>query len=105
MLCAHKGQPQLWPKADFANAKLLEVPGDDHYMQWTNACKGQGTTSSNFDYSGPMTETVLLGTIAVRYPNEKLEWDSANMRFTNKAEANEFVSKTYRPGWGVPGLG
>lgn len=104
MLCAHKGMPQLWPKADFGDAKLLEVPGNDHYMQWTNACKGEGTTSSNFDYSGPMTETVLLGTIAVRYPNEKLEWDSQNMRVTNLDAANEFVSKSYRPGWGVAGL-
>jgi predicted dehydrogenase len=105
LLCPHKELPQLWPRGDFANSKLLEVPGDNHYQQWTKACKGEGQTVSNFDYSGPMTETVLMGTIAVRYPNEKLEWDSEAMKFTNSEAANKFVRKTYRPGWQVPGLG
>ncbi|MBG88588.1 MAG: dehydrogenase [Verrucomicrobiales bacterium] len=105
LLCPHKKMPQLWPRKDFANTKLLEVPGDNHYQQWTMACKGEGTTVSNFDYSGPMTETVLLGTIAVRYPNQKLEWDSEGMKFTNSDEANKFVKKSYRPGWQVVGLG
>jgi len=104
LMCPHGGKPQLWPKGDFANTSLIEVPGDNHYLQWTNACKGQGTTTSTFDYSGPMTETVLLGTIAVRFPNEKLEWDSKHLRVTNQPEANQYVSKHYRPGWEVPGL-
>lgn len=104
ILCSHGGKPELWPKGDFGDAKIIEVPGDDHYQQWTQACKGDGSTSSTFDYSGPLTETVLLGTIAVRYPNEKLEWDSKNLSFTNKPEANQYVSKSYRPGWSVPGL-
>ncbi len=105
LMCPHGGKPELWPKGDFADTKLIEVPGNNHYLQWTEACKGEGTTSSTFDYSGPMTETVLLGTIAVRYPNEKLEWDSDQLRITNHGEANRFIKKTYRPGWGVPGLG
>ena len=105
LMCPHGGKPELWPRGEFSNAKLMEVPGDDHYLQWTNACKGIGTTTSNFDYAGPLTETVLLGTIAVRYPNEKLEWDSARLKFSNKAAANEFVRKDYRPGWEVPGIG
>ena len=42
--------------------KLEEV---DHYLQWTNAIRGEGKTTSNFDYAGPLTETVLLGTIAM----------------------------------------
>jgi predicted dehydrogenase len=104
LMCSHGGKPELWPKGDFADTKLIEVPGNNHYQQWTEACKGEGTTSSNFDYSGPMTETVLLGTIAVRFPNKKLEWDSSKLRITNHAEANRFIDKSYRPGWGVPGL-
>lgn len=105
LMCKHGGKPELWPRGDFAEATLIEVPGDNHYQQWTMACKGEGTTSSNFDYSGPMTETVLLGTIAIRHPNQKLEWDSEQLRFTNNEPANRFISKTYRPGWGVVGLG
>jgi len=105
ILCPHGGRPELWPKEDFSGNQLREVPGDDHYLQWTDACKGLGTTSSNFDYAGPLTETVLLGTIAVRFPNEKLEWDSSALKFTNRPEADRFLSKNYRPGWSVPGLG
>ncbi|MBL6763619.1 MAG: Gfo/Idh/MocA family oxidoreductase [Verrucomicrobiae bacterium] len=104
LLCPHGGRPELWPKSVFADTKLIEVAGDDHYMQWTNACKGIGTTSSTFDYSGPLTETVLLGTVAVRFPNEKLSWDSAALQITNKPEANRFLTKNYRAGWGVPGV-
>ncbi len=104
LMCSHGGKPELWPKGDFANTRLIEIPGDDHYQQWTNACKGEGTTVSTFDYSGPMTETVLLGTIAIRFPGQRLDWDSKNLLFTNEARANQFVRKSYRPGWVPRGL-
>lgn len=56
---------------------------------------------SNFAYSGPFTEMVLLGTIAVRVPG-KLKWDGKNMRFTNSEMANRLVSRRYRAGWELP---
>ena len=62
------------------------------------ACKGEGTPGANFDYSGPLTEMVLLGNLAVR-TRKYLEWDAANMRFSNHEEANRWLTRDYREGW------
>jgi len=59
------------------------------------ACKGEGTPGANFDYSGPLTEMVLLGNLAVR-TRKRIEWDAAKMRVTNNAEANQYLTKKYR---------
>ncbi|MCA9120018.1 MAG: Gfo/Idh/MocA family oxidoreductase [Planctomycetaceae bacterium] len=104
LLCKHGGSPQLLPTNQFAGIDVNEVAGHDHYMQWTNACKGEGKTSSHFDYAGPLTETVLLGTIAIRFPGQAIEWDSDQLKVTNVAAANAFVRKSYRDGWQVKGL-
>jgi predicted dehydrogenase len=102
LLCEHGKMPVLL--GDAAGTELEKVEGDNHYQQWANACKGQGEATGHFDYSGPLTETVLLGTIAVRYPNQKLEWNSSKLKFDNAPEANNFVHKKYRQGWEVKGL-
>jgi hypothetical protein len=99
LLCEHGGNPQLLPVDGIGEIKFEAMAGDDHYLQWTKACKGDGQTTSHFDYSGPLTETVLLGTIAIRYPEKKLDWDSATMAVTNLPEANRYVTKNYRKGW------
>jgi len=104
LLCPHGGAPRLLPADQFSDYPIEAAEGDDHYMQWTNACKGMGQTTSQFDYAGPLTETVLLGTIAIRFPGQKLEWDSEQLLVTNTAEANPYVRKSYREGWQVKGL-
>ncbi len=104
LLCRHGGFPQLLPKEKFDGYPVPQLEQVDHYLQWTNAIRGEGQTTSNFDYAGPLTEAVLLGTIACRFPGEKLQWDSANLRFTNVSKANDFVQQPYRKGWEVPGL-
>lgn len=104
ILNEHGGGPQLLPKEKFADYKLPELESRDHYLQWTNAIRGEGKTTSHFDYAGPLTETVLLGTIASRFPNQQLTWDSSNLRFTNNSQANNFVRQPYRKGWEVAGL-
>jgi len=104
LLCRHGGMPRLLPAQQYADFKIETVPGSDHYMQWTNACKGTDQTTSHFDYAGPLTETVLLGTIAIRFPTHQLAWDSANLKITNVADANHFVRKSYRDGWQVKAL-
>jgi len=104
ILCPHGGVPRLLPAEKFADVDLPMAEDDDHYQQWTMACKGQGKATSHFDYSGPLTETVLLGTIAIRHPNQKLAWDSTNLKVTNLEKANRFVHQEYRHGWEVPGL-
>jgi predicted dehydrogenase len=71
-----------------------------HFAEWIQACKGGEMCGSNFEYSGPFTETVLLGNLAIR-TKRYLEWDSEKMEVTNCPEANRFVTKEYQPGWGV----
>jgi len=104
LLCPHGGSPRLLPTNQYADYKIEAVEERDHYMQWTNACKGADKTTSHFDYAGPLTETVLLGTIAIRFPEQAVEWDSKKLQVTNIAAANEFVRKSYRDGWQVKGL-
>jgi predicted dehydrogenase len=72
-----------------------------HEQNWIDAIKGKTTAVSNFDYSGPFTETVLLGCLALLFPTRKLEWDAAYMRVANLEEANEFVQHHYRTGWSL----
>jgi predicted dehydrogenase len=104
LLCPHGGKPVLLPGKDFGDHKIDLVSGKDHYAQWVDACKGNGTPTSNFDYSGPLTETVLLGTIAIRFPGKKLKWDTESLKVTNIKEANQYVHHGYRKGWDVKGL-
>jgi predicted dehydrogenase len=77
---------------------LPRSPG--HYEEWLLACKGGEPAGSNFDISGPQTETILLGNIALR-AQKKLLWDSENLRITNVPEANAYLRPHYREGWGV----
>jgi hypothetical protein len=75
--------------------------------EWADAIRAgkPSLASSNFDYAGRLTEAMLLGNIAVRFAGTKLEWDAAKLRFTNSEPATKLVSKSYRKGWEVPGLG
>ncbi|MND01697.1 hypothetical protein D3C83_207900 [compost metagenome] len=59
---------------------------------------------SNFDYSGPFTEWVVMGNLALHLPGQKLEWDAKNMKVTNVAEANKYVMREYRNGFELPKL-
>ena len=104
MLLPHFSGPQLLPREKFLQYKYPKLPGHDHYVQWVKACLGQDKTSAGFDFSGPLTETVLLGVLAARYPGKKLEWDAANLRVTNLPEANDHVRVAYRKGWEIEGL-
>jgi hypothetical protein len=97
-------------------------PEYGHQRKWVDACKAgfgsaehKGLTSS-FDYAGPMTETVLMGNLAIRsymlrrenskgqmefYGRKKLLWDGENLRITNLEEANQFVGREHRSGFGM----
>jgi predicted dehydrogenase len=74
--------------------------GLEHHRDWLEAIRGGRKAGSDFTaYGGPLTEIAMLGVIAIRLPGTKLEWDAQNMRFTNSAEANQFVNPPYREGW------
>ncbi len=130
MTCGTYG---LEPKVYKNNGEVLTMPKDyktsnknellpeyGHHVSWTDAIKaGFGSKehralTSSFDYSGPLTETVLMGNLAIRSyqmakKNEKgqlnfdgrkkLLWDGKNMKITNYDDANQFVARNYRDGW------
>jgi hypothetical protein len=70
-----------------------------HYDEWIGACKGGPIAISNFDVSGPVTEVVLLGNLAIR-SGQELTWDAGSMR-TDSHQANRWVRNSYRQGWDV----
>jgi predicted dehydrogenase len=98
------GMPVLLPAEKFRDYKMPDIVTADHYGQFVEACRGNGETSTPFDYSGPLTEMVLLGCLATRFPKAALEWDAASLKVTNVADANRYVRRQYRKGWEEPGL-
>lgn len=99
LLIPHVAMPQLLPKEKFAGVTIETVPPRDHYTSWADACRGEGQATSHFGYSGPLTETVLLGTVAIRCPQETLQWDAENLKVTNSEKATALLTKKYRAGW------
>ncbi len=127
MMCGTYGvNPQLLPTSKTKETKvpqtIVRVPGGDegHYGAWVEAAiSGYGSEkaknlSSHFDIAGPLTESVLMGNLAIRsydiqkkngndftYPGRyiKLLWDGPNMKITNFDEANQFVKRQYRGDW------
>jgi len=119
------------PKVYTKDGKKYEIPKEQavaqtmpewgHQILWADACKAgygsaqQKALTSSFDFAGPLTESVLMGNLAIRaynlrtarangqgfdYPGrKKLMWDGQNMRITNFDDANQFVKREYRDGW------
>lgn len=107
------------PKPD----SVKQMPENGHQILWTEACKAgfnskeHKALTSSFDFAGPLTESVLMGNLAIRsymvrtpnangkgftYPGrKKLTWDGKNMKITNFDEANQFVKREYREGWSL----
>jgi predicted dehydrogenase len=73
-----------------------------HHQEWLDACKGSGTKPrSNFDFAGPLTEAVLLGSVCIHNGGDKLLWDSESMKITNDPDANKLLHYDYRAGWSL----
>jgi len=93
--------PILLPEAKFENLQRPKLEPRDHYHHFVDACLGLAKNESHFAQTGPMTEAILLGTVAIRVPGRKLEWNHPRMKVTNYAEANRFLKRSYREGWHV----
>jgi predicted dehydrogenase len=104
MVLPHVAMPILLPDEKFKDYARPTLEPVNHWQQFIDAVRGSGQTSANFDYAGPLTEAILLGGVASRFPQTTLEWDAAKLRFTNVAEANQHLRRTYRKGWEVAGL-
>ncbi len=96
--------PILLPEKKFENLPRPKFEPRDHYHHFVDACLGLTKTESFFAQTGPMTEAILLGTVAIRVPGKKLEWDHRRMKITNHADANQFLKRKYRDGWRTGGF-
>ena len=99
LMLPHIAFPQLVPYRLNKETKIENVGQRNHYHSFVDACLGKGKTTSHFGFAGPLTEAVMLGHIANRFPGTRLTWDSETMHFPFFAEASRFVSRDYRTGW------
>ncbi len=104
MLLPHTATPRLLPVENFKGFQMPAVEAVSHWHTWLDACLGKGTPSANFDYSGPLTEFVLLGVVANRVPGVTLTWNAKDMKLEGSATAAALLKRTYRKGWEVDGL-
>ncbi len=102
IMCAGwAGSPQFIPASKMREYKRPDPSirrPKGHHRDWIEACKGGPEASSNFNYSGPMTEVVLLGNVALR-TGEKLVWDGKAMKATNCPKADQYITPAYQNGW------
>jgi predicted dehydrogenase len=101
MLVSDYNRHKLLPEdkfAGFAPPPQTIAKSIGHHREWVEAIKSGGATTCNFDYSGALTEAVLLGTVAYR-TGARIEWDAANLKVKNSPQAQQLVHKEYRKGW------
>lgn len=103
MLLPHWAMPTFYKDGEVLNIEIESRGAKNHYTEFTDACRGVGQTSTPFSYSGRVTEAVLLGTIAGRFKDRELAWDSANMRFDH-APATAVTHREYAEGREPEGL-
>lgn len=104
VLLPHIAMPILLPEGDFSETKVEAAPDGNHYHLWVDACLGGAPTTAHFGYAGPLTEAVLLGVLANRFPKQELVWNSAGMTIENHPAAQALIRRIYRSGFEVDGL-
>lgn len=104
LLIVHTHGLALLPQNKFENYPMPKFADRNHYHHFVDACLGGERTESHFAQSGPMTEAILLGTVAIRVPDKLLEWNAVDMRFPNNPEANKYLQRSYRKGWEMTGF-
>jgi len=103
LVLPHVARPMLYPDKKFKDFKFPAAESGDHWGEFLDACQGEARTSAGFGYAGPLTEAVLLGGVASRFPQTTLKWNSGKLEFEQK-EANQFIRRDYRQGWSIKGL-
>jgi len=103
IMCGVYGEgARIIPEKKMKEAKLppktLPRVAGSHEQDWVNACKTGRRAGADFSYSGPLTETCLLGNVAKRV-DARIIWDAAKLEVSNLPEANRYVRSQYRKGW------
>jgi hypothetical protein len=97
------GSPDAFvlPDSKMAAAPKIELTDRDHYGEFIDVVLGGGKEkcSANFDYAGPLTESVIIGNVAAHFPGETLNFDARALAFPGKPEANQYLTRTFRDGW------
>ena len=104
ILLQHGAAPVLLPHERFKAHPHAKLPPQNHYHNFADACLGTAKAESDFTFAGPMAETILLGTVAIRLPGTLLKWNASSMKFPNAPKAEKLLRRTYREGWKVAGL-
>jgi predicted dehydrogenase len=101
----HGPEPFVLPDAKMAALPKIELQERDHYAEFIDVVLGGGKQkcSANFDYAGPLTESVIIGNVAAHFPGETLNFDARSLSFPGKPEANQYLTRTYRNGWSPKG--
>jgi predicted dehydrogenase len=102
---SHAGAPRLIPESrmkEYGKPPQMLARSIGHHKEWIQACKDNNPKGAlgGFEYSGPFTEALLVGNLAVRL-SRKIEWDTKTMRATNAPEADNYITKFYRVGWSI----
>ena len=106
LICGVYGNsPKLLPLSRHMDYKrpaktIPRIPDHSHELDWIRAIKQGQQAGASFAYSGPLTETCLLGNIAKRVDG-LIEWDAGKLEVTNSAAANRLIKTQYRPGWSL----
>jgi predicted dehydrogenase len=97
----------LLPREQFKEYKkpeksLPRAPGENHFREWVDAIKAgePAKAMSNFDYAGRLTETVLLGTVALK-AGTTIEWDPVALKAKNCPDADQYIRRDYRKGFSI----
>ncbi len=101
VLLPHIAQPILLPESSFASTAIERQPNGNHYHLFVDACLGGAPTSAHFGYAGPLTEAVLLGVLANRFPQQEMQWNAEAMNIPNHAGANALLRRQYRTGFEI----
>jgi hypothetical protein len=100
-LLSNYGTHVLLPEKQYEGYEPPEPtipPSIGHHREWIVGAKTGAPTPCNFDYAGQMTENLMAGIVSCRV-QQKLDWDTENLRATNCPEADRFIRKQYREGW------
>ncbi|WP_419191352.1 Gfo/Idh/MocA family protein [Saltatorellus ferox] len=100
MVIPHWAAPRFYSNGEKMDVEIETLPSKEHRNEWTDACRGEGETSTPFSYACPLTEAVLLGTVAGHFPGQKLSWNSEAMEFDHYL-ATALTQRIYRKGWQV----